>query len=112
MTTLHSPFSDGFTAPAARDLADTLKALGDPQRLRIVAILHEHGELTVTGVIHRLGDLSQPTTSYHLWLLADAGLITRRKEGVFSYYQLAYGAVQQLAGLLDPGAGLKRGTDE
>lgn len=110
MTTLHSPFSDGFTAPAARDLADTVKALTDPHRLRILAILHELSPMTVKGVTARLGDLSQPTTSHHLKVLTLAGLITRRQEGVFVYYQLAYGAVQQLAGLLDPGAGLKRGA--
>lgn len=109
MTALRSPFAEPFRELHATDLAATLKVVADPHRLRILAILHKVSPMTVKGVTTRLGDISQPTTSHHLKVLTLAGLITRRQEGVFVYYQLAYGAVQQLAGLIDPGAGLKRG---
>lgn len=70
-------------------MADTLKtfrALADPTRLRILALL-ENQELSV----HELQDitrLGQSRISTHLGLLAEAGLVGARREGKRTYYRL------------------------
>ena len=65
----------------------TLKAAGEPSRLRILKVL-EQGELCVCHLVSLLG-LSQPTVSRHLSVLRAAGLIEERKEGRWSHYRLA-----------------------
>ena len=61
------------------DLVTGLKAIGEPTRLRIAALVAE-GELTVTELCRILGQ-SQPRVSRHLKLLCDAGLLDRHSEG-------------------------------
>ena len=63
-----------------------LRALADPTRLRIVALL-EHDELSVTEIqeITRLGG---SRISTHLGLLADCALVKSRREGKRTFYKL------------------------
>ena len=44
--------------------------------------------------------LKQPTVSYHLKLLTDAGLLERENRGSFAYYRLAAGALARLGDLV------------
>lgn len=82
------------------ELLTMLKALGEPTRLRIVALL-AHGEMTVSEITHVLGQ-AQPRVSRHLKLLADAGLCERFPEGGWVYYRLVRtGAVTRLASLVE-----------
>ena len=86
------------------DLVGTLRAVAEPTRLRLVALLSQ-AELTVTEISQVIGQ-SQPRTSRHLRLLVDAGILERAPEGAFVYYRLddgsPYGEVaRQLAGLAD-----------
>ncbi|HTW11658.1 MAG TPA: metalloregulator ArsR/SmtB family transcription factor [Solirubrobacteraceae bacterium] len=69
------------------DLVGTLRAVAEPTRLRLVALL-SHDELTVTEISRVIGQ-SQPRTSRHLRLLVDAGILERAPEGVYVYYRLA-----------------------
>jgi ubiquinone/menaquinone biosynthesis C-methylase UbiE len=67
----------------------TLKALADPVRLRLVAIL-SHGELTVqelTDILH----MGQSRISRHLKILCDAGVLIAKRQGTWGYYRLAGG---------------------
>ncbi|UZN03641.1 ArsR/SmtB family transcription factor [Cellulomonas sp. S1-8] len=86
-----------LSAEAADDLARSLKALADPTRLRLLSIIaaHEGAEACVCDLTEPVG-LSQPTVSHHLKVLADAGLVTRDKRGVWAYYALVPGAVTGL----------------
>jgi ubiquinone/menaquinone biosynthesis C-methylase UbiE len=68
-------------------LADRFQALADPTRLRIVALLRVM-ELSVGELAHILGQ-SQPRVSRHLKILADAGVLERRKEGSWVFLTLA-----------------------
>src|SRR5947208_1538440 len=68
-------------------LADRLQALADPTRLRIVALLRIM-ELSVGELAQVLGQ-SQPRVSRHLKILADAGVLERRKEGSWVFLTLA-----------------------
>ena len=80
------------------DTVDALRALGEPSRLRIVAVLR-HGELTVTDLTEVLGQ-SQPRVSRHLRVLLDAGLITKHREGSWSFFQVIDEATELLADVL------------
>ena len=67
-------------------LADRFQALADPTRLRIVALLRLM-ELSVGELAQVLGQ-SQPRVSRHLKILADAGVLERRKEGSWVFLTL------------------------
>lgn len=69
------------------DLVGSLRAVAEPTRLRLVALLARE-ELTVTEIGRVIGQ-SQPRTSRHLRLLVDAGILERAPEGAFVYYRLA-----------------------
>jgi len=70
------------------------KALGDPTRLKIIKML-AHCEKCVCEIIPATGK-SQPTTSAHLKILHEAGILKSRKEGLSVYYRLADESVKEL----------------
>ena len=70
---------------------DTLKALADPTRMKIMLML-EGRRRTVTEIVEFF-ELSQPTISRHLQTLADAGLVKREKVGQKVFYSLNGGAL-------------------
>ena len=61
------------------------KALGDEARLKILWLLLNHRELCVCDVMAIVG-IGQSKASRHLAILRQAGLLTDRKEGLWSYY--------------------------
>ncbi|SNT17418.1 transcriptional regulator, ArsR family [Sphingomonas laterariae] len=67
-------------------MLDTFRALADPTRLRIIALLRAM-ELSVGELAQVLGQ-SQPRVSRHVKILADAGLADRRKEGSWVFLTL------------------------
>jgi len=71
------------TAPA---LPAVLKALADPTRMRILALLGS-GEVCVCH-IHTALDIPQPTASRHLAHLKKAGLVQSCKVGLWVHYCL------------------------
>ena len=85
---------------AALPLADRFQALADPTRLRILALLRLM-ELSVGELAQVLGQ-SQPRVSRHLKILADAGVLERRKEGSWVFLALAEAErVEPLFALVD-----------
>lgn len=65
---------------------ETLKSIADPCRLRLVAILGR-GEFTVqelTGIL----SMGQSRVSRHLKILSDAGIVTAKRQGTWSYYRV------------------------
>jgi ArsR family transcriptional regulator len=65
---------------------NSLRALADPTRLRIVALL-EKDELSVNE-LQEVTRLGQSRISTHLGLLADCALVTARREGRRAFYKL------------------------
>ncbi len=63
-----------------------LRALSDPTRLRIVALL-EKDELSVHE-LQEITRMGQSRISTHLGLLQDAGLVQSRREGKRTFYKL------------------------
>ena len=49
-------------------------------------------------------DLAQPTVSYHLKQLREAGLLDREKRGTFAYFRVRREAMEQLHRLVEPAA--------
>ena len=74
--------------------AEVIKAMADPCRLKILQLLKE-GELCVCEIMIAL-DRPQSTTSHHLSILRNAGLIKERKDGRWSRYRLSEGAVIEM----------------
>ncbi|GHD13030.1 ArsR/SmtB family transcription factor [Zhihengliuella salsuginis] len=92
---------DGLSGGDSAALAARFKALADPNRLRLLSLVAagDSGEACVCDLTGPL-DLGQPTVSHHLKILVDAGLVTREKRGVWAYYSVVPGALDELAGAL------------
>jgi len=77
-------------APAAEDVARTLRALADPLRLRALSLItaSPSGEACVLD-ISELTAVSQPTVSHHLKVLRDAGIVTSERRRTWVWYRLA-----------------------
>ena len=67
-------------------IADRLKAMADPMRLRILHVLQD-GERCVNDILGQVGG-SQANVSKHLSVLRRAGLVECRREGVNIYYRI------------------------
>lgn len=68
------------------DLVDALRSIGEPTRLRVLALL-AHGELSVGELVDILG-MSQPRLSRHMKFLTNSGLVERLPEGAWVFYRL------------------------
>lgn len=79
-------------------IAQRFKALSEPARLEILNSLRE-GELCVTDLVDRTG-LGQANLSKHLQVLHSSGFVSRRKEGLFTYYELADRDVMRLCDIM------------
>ena len=71
-----------------KHLAQTIKAVSDPTRLRIVLLLQAEGELCVCDVMAVL-KLPQSTVSRHLAYLKRSCWVDIRRQGVWMYYTLS-----------------------
>jgi len=79
-------FSD-LTPDQLEKAANMLKAIAHPMRIAIINFLDEGKRLTVTE-IHELLHIEQSTTSHHLGILKDKGVLTSQREGKNTYYYL------------------------
>lgn len=88
----------GWTSPAAAPvygtrikpeilLADRMRALGDPNRLRLLAILAER-ELSTGELVERLAEVTQSVVSHHLRVLRLAGFVSFRTDGSRHLYRV------------------------
>jgi DNA-binding transcriptional ArsR family regulator len=92
--------------PIPEDLADLIarrfRALGDPLRVRMLDLLRDR-ELSVNELAAALG-AGQQNVSKHLAVLADAGMVARRKDGTHVYYRIAdegvFALCEQICGSL------------
>lgn len=86
--------SDDALALVARRFA----ILSEPMRLRLLQILMD-GERHVNALAEAAGG-TQPNVSRHLQTLADAGMVSRRKEGLQVFYSIADPSIFQLCDLV------------
>lgn len=80
-----------------RKLADVLKALGHPTRLRIIEKVQE-GPFCVSELQRHL-DQTQPNISQHLMILKDRGILVPERRGNLTCYHLADERIRELVKL-------------
>ncbi|HZA60901.1 MAG TPA: metalloregulator ArsR/SmtB family transcription factor [Actinomycetota bacterium] len=80
----------------AKRLADALKVLADPARLRLLSFVAARPEACVCDLTEPMG-LSQPTVSHHMKVLHEAGLVERERRGKWVYYRARPERLQGLA---------------
>jgi ArsR family transcriptional regulator len=90
------PLASEMSEDDAAATATVFKALGDPNRVRIVNLLATAGDpVCVCNLTPQL-KLSQPTVSFHLKKLVEAGLVEREQRGVWAYYSVNRDALRRL----------------
>jgi ArsR family transcriptional regulator len=69
------------------ELAEKLRVLADPTRIRLIEALEKNGRSTVSALSSIL-PVSQQSVSHQLAVLRRAGMVSRRREGVWVHYEL------------------------
>lgn len=82
-----------------KETAKIFKALSDETRLRILVLLHEHGELCVCDLMSSL-ELPQSTVSRHVAYMKNAGLLNDRRCGTWMHYSIRQDNDQFLSTLI------------
>jgi len=67
--------------------SNCFKSLGIPSRMEIYTYLFNSGPANVSEIVD-LVNLKQPTVSYHLREMEDAGIVKGQKKGKEVYYSL------------------------
>ncbi len=80
-------------------LVRVLKALADARRFRMVQELAHAGELSC-GELGGRFEVSQPTISHHLRVLAEAGVLVMRHQGQHHYVSVNRDLLDEVAALL------------
>ncbi len=78
-----------LAAGEAERRAALLKAVADPVRLQLLSLIsgapgREACVCDMTAAV----EVSQPTVSHHLKVLAEAGLVTRERRGTWAWFSL------------------------
>lgn len=68
-------------------VAAMLKVLSDPTRIRLIEVLNERGGAAVSALTACV-PVSQQAVSKQLGVLHQAGVVSRRREGVWVRYEL------------------------
>jgi ArsR family transcriptional regulator, arsenate/arsenite/antimonite-responsive transcriptional repressor len=85
----------------AAQLEQVFKALADRHRVKILnRLLSAGGEAVCVCDLEDLLELKQPTVSYHLKQLLNAGIVQRDKRGSYAYFSLSPGALERVRELL------------
>ena len=77
--------------------ASMLKAMAHPLRIAILNYLDDGKKLTVTE-IHELLQIEQSTTSHHLGILKDKGVLSSKREGKNTFYFMKH---EKLSNIVD-----------
>ena len=94
-----TPDTNDFYAAGAAKAAQWLRALANEQRLLVLCLLLEAGEMSVGELQARLA-LSQSALSQHLARMREEGLITFRREAQTLYYRIDYPEVARRIAIL------------
>jgi DNA-binding transcriptional ArsR family regulator len=86
---------DNLTPEQLEKAANMLKAIAHPMRIAIISFLEEGKKLTVTE-IHELLNIEQSTTSHHLGILKDKGVLSSKRDGKNTYYFLKNNNLRQI----------------
>lgn len=79
-------------------IAERFKIFSEPMRLRLIYAMMD-GEKKVSELVEETGGL-QANVSKHLGMLLDAGIVSRRKQGLNAYYSIADRTTYELCDLM------------
>lgn len=100
----------GEIQSTSRETVRVLAALSDENRFRIVELLADESDELSCGAIGQALDISPSLLSHHLAILADARIIARRKNGLWTMNVLQRSVIEQqverLRALIGDGTGL------
>ena len=84
------------------EMTEIFKALGDPNRLRIIRMLASNmiNTLTVSELAEKL-NITQPAASQHIKVLKNIRLLEPHKEGYRVYYQINLDAITEIKESID-----------
>ncbi len=91
-----SGLAEPMDRATAEELARLLKAVADPARLQLLALIRAGGESCACDLTGPLG-LSQPTVSHHLKVLTEAGLVTRAQRGTWAWFAVVPERLAEIA---------------
>src|SRR5215208_5370689 len=86
-----------LSGAALEKVAELFKVLSEPMRLRILYALID-GEKSVSQLVEETGGL-QANVSKHLGILSDAGVVERRKQGLYAWYRITDESIFELCDL-------------
>jgi ArsR family transcriptional regulator, arsenate/arsenite/antimonite-responsive transcriptional repressor len=100
--------SPALTDDEAEATARLFRSLGDPTRIRILNLLLASGQPVCACDLFPAIGLAQPTISFHLKKLLEAGLIRREERGTWAYYSVDQDAMSRLRHVADVRTGARR----
>lgn len=96
-----------LSRPALEIVAARFRALSDASRLQILQILFG-GEHSVQDICEMTA-MSQANVSKHLSVLAEQGIVEKRRQGLFVFYSIADDSIYQLCDLVCGSVGRRYG---
>ena len=96
-----------LTRPALEIVALRFKALSDASRLQILQSLF-NGERSVQELCEMTG-MSQANVSKHLSVLAEQGIVEKRRQGLFVYYSIGDNSIYELCDIVCGAVGKRYG---
>lgn len=88
-----------FLQQGAAQATAMLKALSNENRLLVLCLLMQRGEMSVGAILEHI-PLSQSALSQHLGRMRDEGLVAFRRESQTLYYRIADPAVEKIIATL------------
>ncbi|MBA0166780.1 ArsR/SmtB family transcription factor [Pectobacterium sp. CFBP8739] len=88
-----------FMQDGAAKAAALLRAIGNENRLLVLCLLIEHGEMSVGALLEHI-PLSQSALSQHLAKMREEGLISYRRESQTLYYRIENQDVEKIVATL------------
>lgn len=79
--------------------AGLLKVIGNENRLMVLCLLIQNGEMSVSAILEHVG-LSQSALSQHLARMREEGLVSYRRESQALYYRIANPNVEKIIAVL------------
>lgn len=76
-----------------------LRSVNHNLRQKIIKLLQDSTQLTVTEIYNNLG-LEQSVASQHLAILRRSGVVITKREGKFIFYSLNKTRLKEIAGLV------------
>ena len=97
-----APGLEPMARSKATEIAALLKAVADPTRLQILALIRQGQDskactCDLTGPLN----LSQPTISHHMKKMSEVGLLKAEKKGTWVYYSINEKLWSQISDLFE-----------